>query len=137
MKALSRATRVQTSLCNLRSFNCQLKGQVADAAGGPILHRSGGPSLAGGLEYAFGDVKSKAPREMSMFGALGVPTINLMDHLGHLAFSDAPKLASKGELTPEAFRRARAMVPFQNAPVVQEGINVFQTEVGTIWGWPE
>ena len=81
-------------------------------------------------------MKQYAPRDMTVFGALGVPTINLIEDLGHLAFSDAAKLASKGELTPGAFRRARAMVPFQNVPVVQQGINAFQQEVGTVWDWP-
>ncbi|MEI9901802.1 MAG: hypothetical protein WDN31_18760 [Hyphomicrobium sp.] len=66
-----------------------------------------------------------------------MPTINLIDDLGQLAFSDAPKLAAKGELSPGAFRRARAMVPFQNVPVVQQGINAFQKEAGTVWDWPQ
>ena len=74
--------------------------------------------------------------EMMMFGALGVPKINLIEDLGHLAFSDTAKLAATGELMPGAFRRARALVPFQNVLLVQQGINAFATEVGTIWDWP-
>ena len=104
--------------------------------GSSILDRAGGPSISGGLEYAFGDVQKQPKREMSMFGALGVPSINLIEDLGHLAFSDTAKLASTGELTPGAFRRARSLLPMQNVPLVQQGINAFQQEVGTVWDWP-
>lgn len=106
--------------------------------GRPILGRAGGSSLSGGPQYAFGDLDPEhPPRDMTVFGALGVPTINLIEDAGTLAFSDVPRIASSGELSAGAFRRARSMVPFQNIPVVQQGINAFQGEVGSVWDWPQ
>ncbi len=105
--------------------------------GSNIVGRAGGPSIQSGLEYAFGDVGNKSSRSTSLLSALGVPTINLIDDLGHLGFSDLPKLVSEGELTKAGFRRARGLVPFQNVPVVQQTINEFQREVGTIFDWPD
>lgn len=107
------------------------------AEGSSILDRAGGPSLSGGLKYAFGDLKPEhPPRDMTVFGALGVPTINLIEDAGTLAFQDVPRFASSGELSQGAFRRARAMVPFANVPGIQQGINAFQSEVGSVWDWP-
>jgi hypothetical protein len=73
---------------------------------------------------------------MSVLDAVGVPTINLIQDVGQLAFSDVPRLVGEGELSPGGFRRARSLVPFQNVPGIQQGINAFQQEVGTIWDWP-
>lgn len=72
-----------------------------------------------------------------MFGALGVSTINLIEELGNL----------RSPMCRGSHRRANSLswclltwagsVPFRNAPVVQQGINAFQAEVGTIWDWPD
>jgi hypothetical protein len=42
---------------------------------------------------------------------LGVPTINLMDDVGHLAFSHLPKLATTGKLSPSGFRVCVGLFP--------------------------
>jgi hypothetical protein len=101
-----------------------------------VMDRAGGPSLMTGLQYAFHDKTPEKTRDTDLFSALGVPTVNLIDDVGHLAFSDIPKFATGNKMTPSTFRRVRGLVPFQNVPAIQQSINAFQGEVGTIYDWP-
>lgn len=110
-------------------------GVVLEASN--IFGRAGGPSLQSGLEYAFGDVDKKQTRDSSLLSALGVPTINLIEDIGRVGFSDVPNLMTEGELTRSGFRRVRGLVPFNNVPVIQQVINEYQREVGTVFDWPE
>lgn len=121
--------------------------------GSNILGKFGFPTIKGGFEKALGDesratvrrraVKDSAAVASDVASVIAGPTGSLAVDLlstGAAAARQFPALIGDEDVAPPTraeVRRGRRLLPFQNAPGVQQILNYGEMQVGTAFDWPE
>ncbi len=121
--------------------------------GSNILGKFGFPTIKGGFEKALGDesratvrrraVKDSAAVASDVASVIAGPTGSLAVDLlstGAAAARQFPALIGDEDVSPPTraeVRRGRRLLPFQNAPGVQQILNYGEMQVGTAFDWPE
>jgi hypothetical protein len=116
--------------------------------GSNMLEKLGLPNIRGTASYLAGD-DTGGRRESARFAQRGMfesvlgPTFGLAEDVvraGSMLTGMADSYIGSGEapnFNRSDFRKIKRLLPFQNAPGVQQLINEYEAHVGTVFDWPD